>query len=161
MRLRILMVAVSVLLLSSPAWAESNIFGGYSFLNADAGTTRDTIHGWLANGNFDVADHIGIVGDVGGYYEDGAHIYTYMGGIRYNAGTDSVKPFGEALFGGVSVGPGGDNGVAMGFGGGVDIDVADSIAVRAVQFDWVPVRFSGIWEKSIVRLGWGIVFTMD
>lgn len=163
MRLRILLVAVSVLFLSSSAWAENNIFGGYSFLNVDGGASRETFHGWLANANIDVADRVGVVGDVSGFYEMGAHIYTYMGGVRFNGGNNGVNPFGQAMFGGVTIGGGGGsvNGVAMGFGGGVDVEVANRVSVRAVQFDWVPVRLLGVWDSSNIRLGWGIVFNVD
>lgn len=164
MRLRILMVAVSVLFLSSPAWAESNIFGGYSFVSLDfGGSSRETVNGWAANGNFDVAEGIGVVGDVSGFYENGGNIHTYMGGIRYTADADSVNPFAQAMFGGAHLGGGGvsENGFAMGFGGGIDIPVADTVSVRAVEFDWVPVHFAGEWFTDPFRLAFGIVLNMD
>lgn len=164
MRLRILMVAVSVLLLSSPAWAESNIFGGYSFLSLDfGGTSRETVNGWAANANFAIADSIGVVGDVSGFYENGGNIHTYMGGIRYTASADSVSPFAQALFGGARLGGGGvsENGFAMAFGGGVDVPVGDTIAIRVVEFDWVPVRFSGEWFTDPFRLAFGVVLNVD
>ena len=161
MRLRVLLVAVSVLFLSGPAWAQTDIFGGYSFLSVDFDSgDRETVHGWMANVSGGVADHIGIVGDVSGFYEDGTSVYTYMGGLRYNVGTNGVNPFAQALFGGARIGDStfSENGTAMGFGGGVDIPIADRVSVRAVQFDWVPVRFVGEWFTNNVRLGWGIVF---
>ena len=41
------------------------------------------------------------------------------------------------------------------------VPIADQVSVRAVQFDWVPVRIAGEWFTSNIRLGWGIVFTFD
>lgn len=164
MKIRMLLVAVSVLFLSSTAWAGTDFFGGYSFVNLDGqGGPRETVHGWMTNASFDTAAGVGIVGDLAGYYESGFNVHTYMGGLRYNAGMESVNAFAQALFGGAHLGGNSlsENGFAMGFGGGVDIPVADTISVRAVQFDWVPVHFSGDWVSGNVRLGWGIVFNLD
>jgi opacity protein-like surface antigen len=50
------------------------------------------------------------------------------------------------------------NAFAMGFGGGVDVNVGDSLAIRVVQMDWIPNRLGGDLYTSEFRLGFGIVF---
>jgi hypothetical protein len=164
MKLRIGLIALAVLLLGNTASAETDIFGGYSLLNLDFDSgDRETLHGWDFNVAGDVANGLGIVGDASGFYEDGASIHTYMGGVRFSVDAASVTPFAQAMVGGAKVAAGTDSesGLAMGFGGGVDVPVADQISVRAVQFDWIPVRIVGEWFNSNVRLAFGIVFNIN
>jgi hypothetical protein len=117
----------------------------------------------MANISGDVTDHVGIVGDFGGHYESGIDFFEYMGGIRYNIQRERVSPFVEALAGGVrSSGFGSsENNFLLGFGGGFDIRAHDHLSVRALQFDWLPVKGDDEWETSIVRLGFGLTFHFD
>jgi hypothetical protein len=50
------------------------------------------------------------------------------------------------------------NGCAMAYGGGIDIDASDAIAIRVVQFDWIPYRGDGSWITNTIRFGFGVVF---
>jgi hypothetical protein len=135
-----------------------DIFGGYSFLNGGDGD-RQTVHGWQANVSGNVTDHVGIVGDVAGHYDEGVDFLEYMGGVRYNGRADGVNPFAQALIGAVRASDGSDseNFFSMGFGGGVDIRANDRVSVRAVEFNWLPIRVGEMWETSFIRLGFGIV----
>jgi hypothetical protein len=45
----------------------------------------------------------------------------------------------------------------MGFGGGLDVQVSKTIAVRAIQLDYVPDHIGGSWGHN-VRLAVGVVF---
>ncbi len=48
------------------------------------------------------------------------------------------------------------DGFALGFGGGVDVNWSDRFAVRLFQADYVPARFGGAWQDGF-RLGVGVV----
>ena len=165
MKLRITLAVAAVLFLGNAAWAQeapaADIFAGYSFISIDGGTDRETSHGWLANVGLNVHPNVGIVGDVGGHYEEGVDLLEYLGGVRFNGRASGVNPFAQALIGGVRFsfdGGGSDNFFALGFGGGIDIPASDAISVRAVQFDWIPVYAFDEWETSPFRLGFGVVF---
>jgi hypothetical protein len=47
--------------------------------------------------------------------------------------------------------------MAMYFGGGVDYGKG-KWAVRAVQFDWMVLRFSGISNKNNMRVNTGLMY---
>ena len=49
-----------------------------------------------------------------------------------------------------------DIGLAYGFGGGVDIKISETLAVRAGQFDYINIRLAGVGSNNI-RLSFGIV----
>jgi len=63
------------------------------------------------------------------------------------------------LFGGAhaSAGSVGASGMAMMFGGGVDVGNR-KLAIRAVQFDWLTLRFSGVTDKNNMRVTTGILY---
>jgi hypothetical protein len=51
----------------------------------------------------------------------------------------------------------------MGFGGGVDINTSEKLAIRIVQFDWLLVKEDGgtggsSWQKNNLRFGFGVVY---
>ncbi len=53
------------------------------------------------------------------------------------------------------------NGFAMALGGGVDVNLGKRLAIRAVQIDYLPTRFSTPFFtnfRSNVRVGVGVVF---
>jgi len=47
--------------------------------------------------------------------------------------------------------------LAMGFGGGLDINVKPRLAIRVFQADYVPTRLGGKWQNDF-RLSVGVVF---
>jgi len=191
-----------LLLLSSSALGqdkEGEVFGGFSYLNADLGT-RENFFGWQVSisDNFNINENIGLVFDVGGQYKSfplirdlGFSVQSYqvllgprfmvrgervtwfvhtLVGLRFVIVAEPDEPdfvptpeefealFGEtfqrlvALFAGVS-----DNAFVLGFGGGMDVNVSDSIAIRVFQSDYMPNRSRGMWHHD-VRIGSGIVF---
>ena len=99
------------------------------------------------------------MGDFAGHYQDGASIHEILGGVRVNHRLAKATVFGHALPVGVSkISDGGGSNFTMAYGGGVDINAGEKIAIRVVQFDWMLVKFDGGWEKNNVRFGFGIVF---
>ena len=160
-----LLILGSVSVWAADEFPKAEVFGGFSVLsvsNSDIGTDRWNALGFQAAVAGNITKSFGIVGDFGGQYKDSAHVYEYMGGPRFTARMKKASVFAHALFGGATIGGGTDsvseNGFAMGFGGGVDVNANKHFAIRLIQFDWVPVHMSGTWFNNQVRFGFGIVF---
>jgi len=107
------------------------------------------------------------VGDYTQYTTDGkfiakrsANIFTYLFGPQVTIRkSEKVQPFVHLLFGGgyantyanvdatgstaSLTGEGGKNAFALAFGGGLDVNVHKSVAIRLGQFDYLMTRFSG------------------
>ena len=159
--------------LAQDDYSKAEVFGGFSILNIGQDLTgnRESLYGFQADGAFNVNKAFGIAADFGGQYksfeidEDGetfdvnAHVYEYLFGPRFSVRGERATVFGHALFGGATIGGEGESesAFAMGFGGGVDINVSEHFAVRAVQFDWVLTNFYDDWQNDTVRFGFGIV----
>ena len=152
-----------LLLLSIPAMADHprvEVFGGYSYLNLDTGNDRLGIEkGFGVDVSGDLTDTFAIVGSFSGNYEEGSHLYYYLFGPRFTRRGESFTAFGQALIGGSTAGDdgGSESGLAFGFGGGVDINAGESLAVRVFQFDYAPNRFFDVWFHT-VRIQAGVVF---
>ncbi len=111
-------------------------------------------------GNFNKS--FGIVGDFGGHYRSpdvGSRAYEFMVGPRFTSWGDTTTGFVHAMFGGAAFRGDvfSDTGLAMAFGGGLDVNVGKRFAIRAIQFDYVPTHLFDNWEHNI-RLGIGVVF---
>ncbi len=98
-----------------------------------------------------------------------ANIHQFLGGVEVkdNAKETKVKPFGHVLAG-VAHSTADVNGTAVSFsdssndfaaalGGGVDFKLNDRIDLRAIQFDWNPVRSDGQTSHNF-RIGIGLIF---
>lgn len=165
---------------------EIDIFGGYSYVNADVNDLgpRQSANGWEASVSGNVYKRLALEGSFSGYYKSYPFDLTYVGLF---AGTLNVRDF--AYVGGprVNLGPvfvhamvGGDhlsfsvagisgslsqNSFAGVFGGGVQIPVAPRWAVRA-SADYVLTQHnldailggSGSYTQNNFRVSAGIVF---
>ncbi|NWG12870.1 MAG: hypothetical protein HXY20_04960 [Acidobacteria bacterium] len=157
-----ILVLASLPLPAQNTYPKAEIFGGFSVASVANGD-REQLYGWQAGvaGNFH--RNVGLVADFGGQYKDiegiSVHAYEYLFGPRFSVRADGATGFLHALFGGVSAGGEGlsESGFMMGFGGGVDVNAGSRIAVRVIQFDWLPSRVEGEWSKSEFRVGFGIV----
>ena len=151
-------------------YPRAEIFGGFSLLNTDLSgvwNERYSFYGFQASGVFNLDEFFGVEADFGGQYKseggETVHFYEYMFGPRFAVRREKASFFVHALFGGMNLGVSGDSvsGFALGIGGGVDLNVNDRFAVRIVQFDWIPSRFTRedeiFWVKDTVRFGFGIV----
>lgn len=134
---------------------KPELYGGYQYTRTDGGWNA---HGWNTAGNFYFTKWLAATGDFSGVYHDGS-LYTYTFGPTVSMHKDNFSPFAHALFGGARASSGGisDSGMAMMFGGGVDIG-ATKWAFRAVQFDWVVYRFNGVSNKNNMRVNTGIMY---
>lgn len=157
--------------------------------------SRKSLMGWQGSANYNLSHHLGIVGDFGGQYGTvpsatvlgvtvpsySMHSYQFLFGPRIMFRGPRVTPFVHALFGvdkmgvstttsivGVPATVGlSSTGLGMGFGGGLDINVSDRLALRVPQFDWTPrhvgsttilgVTVPGAWSTGQIRFGIGVV----
>ena len=131
-------------------------FFGYQFTTM--GNPSWNANGWNGQANFYITRLVGITGDFSGAYASGAKVHTYTFGPVVSVHKGSLSPFVHGLFGGAhfSAAGAGLNGMAMMFGGGVDMG-RKQIAVRLFQFDWMITRFSGVTEKNNARVSTGIL----
>lgn len=176
--------AIGLSLLSIPSFAQevnypkAEVFGGFSIERAGA-----SFMGWQASANGNITHHLAIVGDFGGQYKTVLGVpmnsYQFLFGPRLLVRKNRVTPFVHALFGGMRTGIGSTTilgvttpavattGLGMGIGGGLDINLSNRLALRAIQFDWTPmhvggttvlgVTVPGVWATNQVRIGIGLV----
>jgi opacity protein-like surface antigen len=102
-------------------------------------------------------------------FNSDADLHQLLGGVEFkdNAQETKVKPFAHVLAGvaharikasnaTVSFTES-DNGFAGAIGGGVDFKLSDRVDLRAVQFDYNPIRATGETSHNF-RVGIGIIF---
>ena len=178
-----------VCMVCTPAFAQEDyapfeVFGGYNFTRFDGDLN---MNGWGAAFTYNLNPTFGINVDIGGAYksesasEGGVSLNAKTNILSFMAGpqagvklNDFAKVFGHALFGFTHLNTSMDisagrnnmdlfdestNGFSMAFGGGIDWQIANNIAIRAPQFDYIPVKFEGGWSNN-TRLLVGIVFQL-
>ena len=92
-----------------------------------------------------------------GRFKPFAHAMTGLGHARTkftNAGCTPANPSGGCPFADSTFS---SNGWAFVLGGGLDFRLNNRIQIRAVQFDYNPIRFDGATDHNL-RIGAGIVF---
>jgi len=146
-----------VLMVAAPASAQekgaANFAFGYSNLTS-FDPTHNTPAGRLASIGVGITANASFVGEVGGFYESGASLHTFQGGVRF-AGTSNPKatPFFQVVTG---LGRGGGTNVwALTPGGGFDVKVNDKAGVR-IQVDLPIFRSSGVTDTGL-RISGGVV----
>ena len=153
-------VAVMLCMISMVGMAQEKplpeVYGGFQFTDTDGGFHAT---GWNTAANFYFTRWLGATGDFSGVYNSGTNLYTYTFGPVVSTHKHSMSPFAHALFGGAHAATGsiGDGGMAMMFGGGVDVG-NKKFAVRAVQFDWLTLRFNGVSDHNNFRVTTGLMY---
>ncbi len=178
----VLMMGFSIMAVAQDVPAVE-VFGGYSYLRVNPPSDMEdadavSMNGWDASVAINGNRWLGFVADFGGYYDSSSvdfgeesydqdvRIHSIMFGPRFAIRQGKVTPFAHALFGyarltsdveGEEVLH--ENDFAMAFGGGVDINVNDRIAVRPVQVDYLAVKYglTGDFLNNF-RYSAGIVF---
>ncbi len=160
-----------LLLVATPASAQDypkgEVFGGFSLFSIGNGG-RENLYGLQTSISGNFHRNVGFTANLGGQFKSIAGIslqtYELLLGPRFTARTERVTGFGHTLVGvAVARASGGgfsetETGFALGFGGGVDVNASDRVAIRVFQFDWIPTRFDSEWSFTNVRLGVGVVF---
>jgi hypothetical protein len=154
-------VAILICMFSMLAVAQGErplpeVYGGFQFTSTDGGWHAE---GWNGAANMYITRWLGVTGDFSGVYNSGLNLYTYTAGPVVSTHTKSFSPFAHALFGGAHTSGGGisDSGIAMMFGGGVDFG-QHRLVLRAVQFDWMVLRFNSITDKNNMRVNTGLLY---
>ena len=153
-------VAVLVCMTSMLAMAGEapmpEVYGGYQFTSTDGGWHAS---GWNTAANMYIWKNLGATADFSGVYSSGQSIYTYTFGPVVSKPRGSFSPYAHALFGGAHAAAGGfgNSGMAMMFGGGMDFG-KHKLVFRAVQVDWMVLRFNGFTDKNNVRVNTGFLY---
>ena len=185
---RMVMFAVVLLVCGVSAKGQSSypkaeIFGGYSYLNIEGedtiGVDRQSLHGVGFGVAGSLSKKISIAGDFSynvknnigiGPFNVDVNAFYFLFGPRISWRGDKATPFVHALVGGVrskthltGFGAQRETDFAMGFGGGVDVRVNKTIAIRAFQADYLPSRVDDLigdkkWAHHFRAQG-GVVFT--
>ncbi len=165
------------------------LFGGYSYNRCDTeefsqGRADEAcnLNGWNASLSVNASKWAGIVFDFGGHYGSleglsgklvnswdnslDVQIHSFMVGPKFALRLPKVTPFAHALVGwakpNFKEGPLvliKEHDFAMAFGGGIDINVGDYVAVRPVQLDYFPIK-SGNSITDNMRYSAGIVLKL-
>jgi hypothetical protein len=168
------MFSAVLFVVSIPAGAQTQdyptaeVFGGYSYLNTKF-VDRESLHGWGFSAAYNLGPKWGLVSEFSGHYGNAdlgifgkvdLTKYTFLFGPRFSARSDAATAFGHVLLGGANSKVEGVNtgtGFALALGGGVDVNIGKSVAIRVVQFDYLPDRSFGDWTHN-ARVQTGIVF---
>ncbi|MDP8990446.1 MAG: outer membrane beta-barrel protein [Acidobacteriota bacterium] len=123
---------------------------------------------------------IGVVADLGGYYNAAAAnssptTFSYLFGPRLSLRKSSkFTPYVQALFGGdrvstslVNANTGSSivqNGFAAAFGGGLDVRLTDHLAVKPFQIEYLMTQAPNDWSlnnpRNNIRYSAGVVFRL-
>lgn len=169
---------------SSPSFGSdvplAELFGGYSYLSADADIeglgSRTAFHGWNASAAVNVNRWFGLEADFGGHYKrDCAGTsgltckqLTFMGGPRVSYREGKVIAFGHGLFGMgnlnaslLGVGSS-ETKLAWAAGGGFELAISEHVSVRVGQVDYLLTRYTqtGATQQNHIRLSAGVVFKL-
>jgi hypothetical protein len=177
-----LMLVIGLLLLGGTALAQDDapkfeLFGGFSYMRT-AG--HSNVNGWNAQAAYNAKKWIGVAADIGSLYQTmsndltrpSAGFTSFMVGPQLYDRVGRVTGFAHALFGGTRVGKGFNlgksqtadtTGFSMAFGGGVDANVTEIIAIRLFSADYLMVRAnnpatSDMEARNNFRFSMGIVF---
>ncbi len=178
-----LLLLVAMILLGGTAVAQDKVpklelFGGFSYMRT-AG--HGNINGWNAQAAVGVNKWIGFAADFAGHYQtesmdatrSSASLTSFMVGPQLYDRAGRVTGFAHALFGGAHAGEGLQIGhgpaassatdFSIAFGGGIDANVNDRIAVRLFQADYLMIRANNPASnqsegRNNFRLSVGVVF---
>jgi opacity protein-like surface antigen len=144
---------------------------------------REGFHGFEAFVKGNVSRYVGLKGsysfnrksfDIDGgtaatTFDVDADLHQFLGGGEFkdNAKETKVKPFGHVLAGVAHARADvsnatlsfdeSDTGFAAAVGGGVDFKLSDRVDLRAIQFDYNPIRANGETSHNF-RIGIGLIF---
>ena len=173
---KLLFLLAMLLVLPLMAQAQESprmeIFGGYSYLRLDADTNNDQdLNGFNTSFTYNFNRFLGATGEISGHYGDtrvagvnaDLNQYFFLFGPKFAyRGNERVTPFAHVLLGVVRFDV--DRGpisatttqFAMAVGGGLDVNITDKIAFRAVQADYILTRLANSSQHNF-RASTGVV----
>ena len=136
---------------------QGDVAGSYSFVHFGPGSNAN-------GGSFSAAVYanrwFGIAGDFGAYSQSPTRTYTFLAGPRFSMrGRSRFTPYAETLFGDThftTSGFPGTNGFTALAGGGVELGMSRSVALRP-QLDYLAIR-SGGSTINTARVSVGLAF---
>lgn len=163
---------------------HEELFLGYSYINFRPGNNlpQADFNGVSGSFAYNFTNYLGLVADLGGYHAGNyagvsnisSNIVSYLFGPRLSArNTSRVTPFLQFLLGGAHLssdaggvgGPGSLslNGFSLATGGGLDIGINRSVALRLPQVEYFMTRFdpniAGVpTHQNNLRASAGLVF---
>jgi outer membrane protein with beta-barrel domain len=149
--------------------AGADLSGGYSYTHAG----EADLHGWGLSASYPIRGSLRLLADVSGHYGSfaGADLNQLglLGGARYGWGKGRLRPFADALLGGVrtsvSVGAGeasvsdADTDWGVAFGGGVDYELSTRWALRGLLHLRL-LKGEGAWDTD-PRLSIGVAYRLS
>ena len=136
---------------------QGDVAGSYSFVHFGPGSNAN-------GGSFSAAVYanrwFGIAGDFGAYSQSPTRTYTFLAGPRFSVRSRSrFTPYVETLFGDTHFarsGFPGTNGFTALAGGGVELGMSRSVALRP-QLDYLAIRTGGS-TLNTARISVGLAF---
>jgi opacity protein-like surface antigen len=154
-----LMFLVPMAAMAQADYPKADLFGGYSYFRANP--EKFNLNGWNASATANITDWFGVEGDFSGHY--GApgifgfqipyvniNSHTFMAGPKLTYRSNKIEPFAHFLIGAARASTGAfgysvsDTALAAAVGGGIDINVSKSLAIRAIQADYLMTRFQTV-----------------
>jgi opacity protein-like surface antigen len=173
------MLVIGLCLAAAAADApKAEIFGGVSWLHIDnmgVSGIKTNYMGWDSEFQYNLKKWLGATADIGGNYGHvtaGApmsHTYTFVFGPTLTHRGNNATFFAHTLFGANKTdlfsGGGSSNSntaFAMAFGGGLDLKISNTFALRLGQLDWLYTRHnlasSGLKDfQNNIRYAGGVV----
>ncbi len=148
-----------VLLVATPAAAQkTELLDGFSSFNFDTPNFAVHFYGGQVSTSANFNEHVGITGDFGAQSRSGVQLYQFLAGPRSTARNPNVTAFDHTLIGIMhsNIFVPSSTELALGFGGGLDVNVNKHFAVRAFQLDYIPFHPSGTWVHNF-RAAVGVV----
>ncbi|MBZ5535793.1 MAG: hypothetical protein LAO31_07550 [Acidobacteriia bacterium] len=166
-----LILSVIPLIVCAQETPQAEVSVGYSYIhvgsissNASTGVPPTiNLHGADLSISGNLNEWLGVVADLGYYHSSGfvvpVNSVSYLFGPRLSyRKNERVTPFFQTLFGGFHTNSGvKDNAFAMTVGGGVDVKVSRSVAIRAAQAEYMLTRSFGDTQHNF-RFSAGVVF---
>ena len=138
---------------------RADVAAGYSFMHF-GGSGSSNAQGGSFSAAVNANRWFGIAGDFGAYSQSSTKTFTYLVGPRFSVRTRTrITPYVETLFGGAHIstsGFGGTNAFAVLAGGGLDLGMSRSVALRP-QVDYLAIR-SGGSTLNAARISLGLAF---
>ncbi len=161
----ILILALLTLPVAAQEVPKAELFGGYQYTRV--GGLLGT-NGWNAAITGNVRPWFGVTADLSGLYEKvggvGGSAQTFTFGPAFSLRGRHATPFVHLLVGGFHASAGFSSasasisGWVTILGGGVDVRINRSMAVRLIQGDWISWHAEGLTESKNGRISTGLVF---
>jgi opacity protein-like surface antigen len=159
---------------------KDEIFGGYSWLHPNAHVdngfqVQDISKGFDFSNVYYLpsAHNLGVLGDVSGHWGNHVNAGYLLGGLQYKFHTDTFSPFVRVFVGASRISPSQSSSeqsnsewnVAVGGGGGFDLNVTHNFAIRLAQVDYIYSNYHGKFlgesaQLNSIRLAAGIVVNL-